>query len=165
MADFRNVILVMTTNAGAADMNKRAIGFTDSDARPDGMEAIRRQFTPEFRNRIDAVIQFESLPFDVILQVVDKFVMELENQLADRNVHIEVSGDAREWLARHGFDPAMGARPMKRVIQEHIKRPLADELLFGNLGEQGGTIRIDVNEAGKGLSLTFDATEVEALPS
>ncbi|HKL50325.1 MAG TPA: ATP-dependent Clp protease ATP-binding subunit ClpA [Wenzhouxiangellaceae bacterium] len=165
MADFRNVILVMTTNAGAADMNKRAIGFTDSDARPDGMEAIRRQFTPEFRNRLDAVIQFESLPFDVILQVVDKFVMELENQLADRNVHIEVSGSAREWLARHGFDPAMGARPMKRVIQEHIKRPLADELLFGNLGEQGGTIHIDVNDAGKGLSLTFNATEVEALPS
>ena len=164
MADFRNVILVMTTNAGAADMNKRSIGFTDSDARPDGMEAIRRQFTPEFRNRIDSVIQFDSLPFDVILQVVDKFVMELENQLADRNVHIEVSPDAREWLARHGFDPAMGARPMKRVIQEHIKRPLADELLFGDLGEQGGTIHIDVNEAGKGLSLTFNAAEVEALP-
>ncbi|HKL53731.1 MAG TPA: AAA family ATPase, partial [Wenzhouxiangellaceae bacterium] len=165
MADFRNVILVMTTNAGAADMNRRAIGFTDSDARPDGMEAIRRQFTPEFRNRLDAVIQFESLPFGVILQVVDKFVMELENQLADRNVHIEVSDSAREWLARHGFDPAMGARPMKRVIQEHIKRPLADELLFGHLGEQGGTIHIDVNESGAGLSLTFNAAEVEALPS
>jgi len=165
MADFRNVILVMTTNAGAADMNKRTIGFTDSDVRSDGMEAIRRQFTPEFRNRLDAVIQFESLPFDVILQVVDKFVMELENQLADRNVHIEVSSDARKWLAQHGFDPAMGARPMKRVIQEHIKRPLADELLFGDLGEQGGTIYIDVNEAGKGLSLNFNTTEAEALPS
>ena len=164
MADFRNVILVMTTNAGAADMNKRSIGFTDSDARPDGMEAIRRQFTPEFRNRLDAVIQFESLPFDVILQVVDKFVMELENQLADRNVHIEVAPSAREWLARNGFDPAMGARPMKRVIQEHIKRPLADELLFGDLGEQGGTIHIDVDDSGKGLSLSFSAAEVEALP-
>ncbi|MGM0658850.1 MAG: ATP-dependent Clp protease ATP-binding subunit ClpA [Pseudomonadota bacterium] len=163
-ADFRNVILVMTTNAGAADMNKRSIGFTDSDARPDGMEAIRRQFTPEFRNRLDAVIQFESLPFDVILKVVDKFVMELENQLADRNIHIEVSEAAREWLAQHGFDPAMGARPMKRVIQEHVKRPLADELLFGELGEQGGTLRIDVDETGKGLSLKFDAAKVEALP-
>jgi len=163
-ADFRNVILVMTTNAGAADMNKRSIGFTDSDARPDGMEAIRRQFTPEFRNRLDAVIQFESLPFDVILQVVDKFVMELENQLADRNIHIEVAAGAREWLAKHGFDPAMGARPMKRVIQEHVKRPLADELLFGELGEQGGTLRIDVDETGDGLSLSFEAARAEALP-
>jgi len=163
-ADFRNVILVMTTNAGAADMNKRSIGFTDSDAAPDGMEAIRRQFTPEFRNRLDAVIQFGSLPFEVILKVVDKFVMELENQLADRNIHIEVSDGAREWLARHGFDPAMGARPMKRVIQEHVKRPLADELLFGELGEQGGMLRLDVDEAGKGLSLAFDAAGVEALP-
>ena len=164
MADFRNVILVMTTNAGAADMNRRSIGFTDSDVRPDGMEAIRRQFTPEFRNRLDAVIQFESLPFNVIMQVVDKFVMELENQLADRNVHIEVSGDAREWLARHGFDPAMGARPMKRVLQEHVKRPLADELLFGNLGRQGGTIGIDVDDTGNGLSLSFNPAEAEALP-
>ena len=163
-ADFRNVILVMTTNAGAADMNKRSIGFTDSDVAPDGMEAIRRQFTPEFRNRLDAVIQFGSLPFEVILKVVDKFVMELENQLADRNIHIEVSDGAREWLARHGFDPAMGARPMKRVIQEHVKRPLADELLFGELGEQGGMLRIDVDEAGKGLALAFDAAGVEALP-
>ena len=163
-ADFRNVILVMTTNAGAADMNKRSIGFTDSDVAPDGMEAIRRQFTPEFRNRLDAVIQFGSLPFEVILKVVDKFVMELENQLADRNIHIEVSDGAREWLARHGFDPAMGARPMKRVIQEHVKRPLADELLFGELGEQGGMLRIDVDEAGKGLALSFDAAGVEALP-
>ena len=163
-ADFRNVILVMTTNAGAVDMNKRSIGFTDSDAAPDGMEAIRRQFTPEFRNRLDAVIQFGSLPFEVILKVVDKFVMELENQLADRNIHIEVLEGAREWLARHGFDPAMGARPMKRVIQEHVKRPLAEELLFGELGEQGGTLRIDIDEAKSGLSLSFDAAGVEALP-
>lgn len=150
-ADFRNVILVMTTNAGAADMNRRGIGFTDIDSRPDGTEAIRRQFSPEFRNRLDAVIQFDSLPFEVILKVVDKFVMELENQLADRNVHVEVSAEAREWLARHGYDPAMGARPMKRVIQEHVKRPLADELLFGTLGEHGGVVRLDVNESGDGL--------------
>ena len=162
-ADFRNVILVMTTNAGAADMNKRSIGFTDSDVSSDGMEAIRRQFTPEFRNRLDAVIQFASLPKDVILQVVDKFVMELENQLADRNIHIEVSPEAREWLADHGFDPAMGARPMKRVIQEHIKRPLADELLFGELGEQGGTLRIDVDDAGRGIKLDFSAAPEETV--
>ncbi|MGK7297180.1 MAG: ATP-dependent Clp protease ATP-binding subunit ClpA [Candidatus Wenzhouxiangella sp. M2_3B_020] len=162
-ADFRNVILVMTTNAGAADMNKRSIGFTDSDVAADGMEAIRRQFTPEFRNRLDAVIQFASLPKDVILQVVDKFVMELENQLADRNIHIEVSPAARGWLADHGFDPAMGARPMKRVIQEHIKRPLADELLFGELGEQGGTLRIDVDDAGRGIKLDFSAAPQETV--
>ena len=161
-ADFRNVILVMTTNAGAVDMSKRAIGFTDVDARSDGMEAIRRQFTPEFRNRLDAVIQFRALPFEVILQVVDKFVMELENQLADRNVHIEVGPAAREWLARHGFDPAMGARPMKRVIQQHIKRRLADELLFGPLGEQGGTVHVDVDEGGDGLKLEFSGAAVEA---
>ena len=160
-ADFRNVILVMTTNAGATDMNKRSIGFTDADVRPDGMEAIRRQFTPEFRNRLDAVIQFNPLPRDVILQVVDKFVMELENQLADRDIHIEVTPAAREWLARHGFDPAMGARPMKRVIQEHIKRPLADELLFGELGAQGGTLRIDVDDAAKGIDLDFSAAPAE----
>ncbi len=163
-ADFRNVILVMTTNAGAADINRRSIGFTESDVAPDGMEAIRRQFTPEFRNRLDAVIQFSSLPFEVILKVVDKFIMELENQLADRNIQIEVSESAREWLARHGYDPAMGARPMKRVIQEHVKRPLADELLFGELGAQGGTLSIDVDETGKQLSLTFDAAKAEALP-
>jgi ATP-dependent Clp protease ATP-binding subunit ClpA len=162
-ADFRNVILVMTTNAGAVDMNKRSIGFTDVDQRPDGMEAIRRQFTPEFRNRLDAVIQFDSLPREVILQVVDKFVMELENQLADRNIHIEVSPAAREWLAEHGFDPAMGARPMKRVIQEHIKRPLADELLFGELGEQGGTLRIGVNDAGDGIELDLSPAPAEAV--
>ncbi|MFU8877564.1 MAG: AAA family ATPase, partial [Wenzhouxiangellaceae bacterium] len=164
-ADFRNVILVMTTNAGAVDMNRRAIGFTDADARPDGMEAIRRQFTPEFRNRLDAVIQFEALPLEVILKVVDKFIMELENQLADRNVHIEISTAARDWLAEHGFDPAMGARPMKRVIQENIKRPLADELLFGELGEQGGTLRVDVAESGDGLSLSAQAAQPEALPA
>ncbi|MDX1626328.1 MAG: ATP-dependent Clp protease ATP-binding subunit ClpA [Wenzhouxiangellaceae bacterium] len=161
-ADFRNVILVMTTNAGAADMSKRAIGFTDDSREADGSEAIRRQFTPEFRNRLDAIIHFSALPFDVILQVVDKFVMELENQLADRNVHIEVSAAARDWLARHGFDPAMGARPMKRVIQQHIKRRLADELLFGELGEHGGTVHVDVSEAGKGLELTFEREAAES---
>jgi len=163
-ADFRNVILIMTTNAGAADITRRSIGFTESDIRSDGMEAIRRQFTPEFRNRLDAVIQFDSLPFDVILKVVDKFVMELENQLADRNVQIEISAEAREWLARHGFDPAMGARPMKRIIQQHIKRKLADELLFGELSEHGGVVHVDVADHEKGLDLILPKSSVEVLP-
>ena len=154
-ADFRNVILVMTTNAGAIDLSRRMIGFTESDRESDSMEVIRRQFTPEFRNRLDAIIQFNPLSFDVIMQVVDKFIMELENQLADRNVQLEIEPPAREWLAKHGFDPAMGARPMKRVIQEQIKRPLADALLFGQLGEQGGTLTVELAEGGEGLNLIY----------
>ncbi len=156
-ADFRNVIIVMTTNAGAAMVNRRGIGFTKSDHSTDGMEAIRRQFTPEFRNRLDATIQFRSLPLEVILKVVDKFLLDLENQLADKGVALEVSATARGWLAEHGFDEHMGARPMKRVIQDHIKRPLADELLFGALSEGGGEISVDLNEAGDGLKLNVRA--------
>ncbi len=172
MADFRNVIIVMTTNAGAAMVNRRGIGFLKSDHSSDGMEALRRQFSPEFRNRLDAIIQFRSLPLEVILQVVDKFLLDLENQLADKGVALEVSLAAREWLAEHGFDEQMGARPMKRVIQDHIKRPLADELLFGALSEGGGEISVDLNEAKDGLKLevravvaeteTMDATQPEA---
>ncbi|MEE4297358.1 MAG: ATP-dependent Clp protease ATP-binding subunit ClpA [Wenzhouxiangella sp.] len=158
-ADFRNVIIVMTTNAGAALVNRRGIGFTKSDHSSDGMEAIRRQFTPEFRNRLDAVIQFRSLPLDVILKVVDKFLIDLENQLADKGVGLEVSVTARQWLAEHGFDEQMGARPMKRVIQDHIKRPLADELLFGSLSEEGGEISVDLNAEGDGLSLEVQVAE------
>ena len=160
MADFRNVIIVMTTNAGAAMVNRRGIGFTKSDHSSDGMEAIRRQFSPEFRNRLDAIIQFRSLPLEVILKVVDKFLLDLENQLADKGVALEVSASAREWLAEHGFDEHMGARPMKRVIQDHIKRPLADELLFGALSEAGGEISVDLNEAKDGLKLDVKAFEV-----
>ena len=145
----------MTTNAGAIDISRRMIGFTESERDSDSMEAIRRQFTPEFRNRLDAIIQFAPLSFDVILKVVDKFIMELENQLADRNVQLEINSEARDWLAKHGFDPAMGARPMKRVIQEQIKRPLADALLFGELGEQGGTLTIELNEDESGLKLIY----------
>ena len=165
-ADFRNVIVVMTTNAGAADMNRRGIGFTKADNQPDGMEAIRRQFTPEFRNRLDAVIQFRSLPLEVILKVVDKFLMDLENQLADKEVTLDVSTSAREWLAEHGFDEHMGARPMKRVIQDNIKRRLADELLFGSLSEGGGVVRVEVAENGQELSLDIEASvDQEAEPS
>jgi ATP-dependent Clp protease ATP-binding subunit ClpA len=158
-ADFRNVILVMTTNAGAAAMNRRAIGFTRSDNESDGMEAIRRQFTPEFRNRLDAIIQFRALPLEVILKVVDKFLMDLENQLADKGVTLDVSTPAREWLAEHGFDEQMGARPMKRVIQDNIKRPLADELLFGSLSENGGVVKVEVASNGQELSLEVQATK------
>lgn len=157
-ADFRNVIVVMTTNAGAALMQRRGIGFTKADHATDGMEVIRRQFTPEFRNRLDAIIQFRSLPIEIILKVVDKFLMDLENQLADKGVTLEVSAAARSWLAEHGFDEQMGARPMKRVIQDNIKRPLADELLFGALSESGGVVKVDVAEAGDALDLTVDST-------
>ncbi len=165
-ADFRNVILVMTTNAGAALMNRRGIGFTKSDHATDGMEAIRRQFTPEFRNRLDAVIQFSSLPLEVIMKVVDKFLMDLENQLADKGVTLEVNQAARQWLAEHGFDEQMGARPMKRVIQDNIKRPLADELLFGELSEHGGTVTVEVAEDKSRLALSVKAANgSEAVPA
>jgi len=132
-ANFRNVILVMTTNAGAALVARRSIGFTKQDHATDAMEMVRRMFTPEFRNRLDAIIQFGALTFEHILRVVDKFVIELEAQLHEKHVSLTVEPDARQWLAEHGFDPQMGARPMARVIQEKIKRPLADELLFGKL--------------------------------
>ena len=142
-ADFRNVILVMTTNAGAAQSARRSIGFSEQDHSTDAVEVIRRAFAPEFRNRLDAIINFKSLDMPVILMVVDKFILELEEQLALKGVHIAVSRAAREWLAEQGFDPKMGARPMKRVIQEQIKRPLADDLLFGGLAE-GGEVRVEV---------------------
>jgi len=158
-ADFRNVIVVMTTNAGAALINRRSIGFTQADHRPDGMEAIRRQFTPEFRNRLDATIQFEPLAFEIILKIVDKFLMEMENQLADKGVTLDACDAARQWLAEHGFDQDMGARPMKRVIQDHIKRPLADELLFGSLGQNGGCVAVSVADDRQSLEILTQAVE------
>ena len=142
-ANFRNVILVMTTNAGAAQAARRTIGFTQQDHSTDAMEVIRKGFTPEFRNRLDAVVQFQALGFDHILRVVDKFLIELEAQLHDKNVTLSATPAARDWLAQHGFDPLMGARPMARVIQDKVKRPLADELLFGKL-VKGGRVGIDV---------------------
>ncbi len=142
-ANFRNVILVMTTNAGAAQASRRTIGFTKQDHSTDAMEVIRKSFTPEFRNRLDAVVQFQPLGFEHILRVVDKFLIELEAQLHDKQVNLSVSQDAREWLAQHGFDPQMGARPMARVIQEQIKRPLAEEVLFGKL-VKGGRVNVDL---------------------
>ena len=142
-ANFRNVIVVMTTNAGAAQAARRSIGFTRQDHSTDAMEVIRRSFSPEFRNRLDAVVQFQPLGMDHILRVVDKFLIELETQLHEKNVSLSATPEARDWLAQHGFDPMMGARPMARVIQDRIKRPLADELLFGKL-VGGGRVTIDV---------------------
>jgi len=136
-ADFRNVVLVMTTNAGAQEMSRPSIGFTRQDHSSDAMEAIKRLFTPEFRNRLDAVVQFKALDPTVIVKVVDKFIFELEAQLHEQHVTVEVDESARLWLAEHGYDPKMGARPMERVIQQYVKKPLADELLFGQLTHGG----------------------------
>ncbi|WP_075214722.1 ATP-dependent Clp protease ATP-binding subunit ClpA [Mongoliimonas terrestris] len=141
--DFRNVILIMTTNAGAADMAKAAVGFTRSKREGDDEEAINRLFTPEFRNRLDAIIPFGALPAEVVRSVVQKFVMQLEAQLADRNVTFELTDEAIDWLAVKGYDERMGARPLGRVIQEYIKRPLADAVLFGVL-KKGGTVKVSV---------------------
>jgi ATP-dependent Clp protease ATP-binding subunit ClpA len=150
--DFRNVILIMTTNAGAADLAKAAIGFGSEVRVGDDHEAINRMFTPEFRNRLDAIISFKSLTPETIGRVVDKFVLQLEEQLADRNVTIELSADARKFLAERGYDPLFGARPLSRVIQEHIKKPLAEELLFGRLAK-GGIVH--VSRAGDKLDFAF----------
>jgi ATP-dependent Clp protease ATP-binding subunit ClpA len=151
--DFRNVILIMTTNAGASEMAKSAMGFVRETREGEDTEAINRMFTPEFRNRLDAIITFQNLSPEIVARVVDKFVMQLEAQLADRNVTIELSDAAREWLAKKGFDPLYGARPLARVIQEHIKKPLAEELLFGKL-EKGGTARVDVKDGKLAFTLT-----------
>jgi ATP-dependent Clp protease ATP-binding subunit ClpA len=152
--DFRNVILVMTTNAGADQMARSSIGFTKQDHSGDGAEAIKKLFTPEFRNRLDAIINFQGLDKSTIFHVVDKFIVELELQLEDKHVVITVDESAREWLAEHGYDPAMGARPMARVIQENIKKPLADEILFGRLAKGG---EVTVSERDGKLMLTFDS--------
>ena len=143
--DFRNVILIMTSNAGAADMAKAAIGFGRDKREGEDTAAIERMFTPEFRNRLDAVISFGSLPKEVILQIVEKFVLQLEAQLMDRGVHIELTRPAAEWLANKGYDDKMGARPLARVIQEEIKKPLAEELLFGKLAK-GGIVKVGVKD-------------------
>jgi ATP-dependent Clp protease ATP-binding subunit ClpA len=141
--DFRNVILIMTTNAGASEMAKAAFGFTRSKREGDDVEALNRLFAPEFRNRLDATITFAHLSPEIIAKVVEKFVLQLEAQLADRNVTIELSEEASRWLMASGYDELMGARPMARVIQEHIKKPLADEVLFGKL-KDGGHARVVV---------------------
>ena len=157
-ADFRHVIVIMTTNAGAFEMNRGSIGFTQADNSSDGLEAIRRMFSPEFRNRLDAVIQFSSLDPSTIERVVDKLLVEVETQLEQKGVALTVDDVARAWIARKGYDPKMGARPMARVIQEHIKRPLAEDLLFGKL-VGGGNVRVTVTEDGSALQLFTRATD------
>jgi ATP-dependent Clp protease ATP-binding subunit ClpA len=163
-ADFRHVIIVMTTNAGAFEMNRPSIGFTQSDTASDGMEAIRRLFSPEFRNRLDAVIQFGALDSDTIERVVDKLLVEAEAQLEHKRVSITVDEAARRWIAKRGYDPKMGARPMARLIQEHIKRPLAEELLFGKL-VNGGHVDVTVSEDGDKLKLESRSADAPALLS
>ncbi|MFP4154855.1 MAG: AAA family ATPase [Halothiobacillaceae bacterium] len=150
--DFRNVILVMTSNMGADTASRNTLGFVEQDHRTDAMEAIKRGFSPEFRNRLDAIIQFRSLQPRQIANVVDKLLLELEQQLEEKHVALVIDEPVRGWLAEHGYDPLMGARPMARVIQEHIKRPLAEELLFGTLAEHGGTARFVMGEDGPELT-------------
>ncbi len=151
-ADFRHVIIVMTTNAGATEMSRASIGFTQQDHATDGMEAVRRIFSPEFRNRLDAIIQFAPLDGPTIERVVDKLVIEIEAQLEQKAVALSVDDEARRWIAARGYDPKMGARPMARVIQEHVKRPLAEELLFGRLAG-GGSVRVSLAPDSESLAL------------
>ena len=150
--DFRNVILIMTTNAGAETISRRSIGFSHQDHTSDGMEVIRKQFTPEFRNRLDSIIQFSALTRDNIMYVVDKFLVELQAQLDDKKVHMHIDDEARKWFAENGYDEKMGARPMNRLIQEKLKKPLAEKILFGDL-EGGGEVEICLNDAKDGIEL------------
>ena len=161
-ADFRNVILVMTTNAGAENVSRRSIGFTQQDHSTDALEAINRMFTPEFRNRLDATVPFEPLGEDVILTVVDKFLTELQGQLDEKRVQLEVDEEARLWLVEKGYDRTMGARPMARVIQEHIKKPLADMVLFGTLNK-GGTALVSIADDRSELKVSAVVESEEAV--
>ena len=151
--DFRNVVLVMTTNAGASDMARSGIGFGDVSKADAGDEAVKNLFTPEFRNRLDAIVPFAYLPTAVISRVVDKFILQLELQLADQNVHIQFDTEAREWLGTKGYDKLYGARPMARLIQDKVKQPLAEELLFGKLAH-GGEVHVSLKENALAFELT-----------
>jgi ATP-dependent Clp protease ATP-binding subunit ClpA len=160
-ADFRNVVLIMTTNAGAESLIKTSIGFTPGKSQGDELQDIKRMFTPEFRNRLDAIISFAPLTHEIILRVVDKFLMQLEDQLHEKKVEVSFTQALKDHLAKHGFDPLMGARPMARLIQDTIRRALADELLFGKLAN-GGRVTVDVDEDDK-IQLAFPEQE-EPLP-
>jgi ATP-dependent Clp protease ATP-binding subunit ClpA len=153
-ADFRNVVIVMTTNAGAEALQKTSMGFTHNKAAGDEMGDIKRMFTPEFRNRLDAIISFRALDAEIILRVVDKFLMQLEGQLHEKKVDIIFTDALRAWLGEKGFDPLMGARPMSRLIQDTIRAALADELLFGRL-VHGGRVTVDIDETEK-VKLAFE---------
>ncbi len=156
-ADFRNIILVMTTNAGAESIARSTMGFTTQDHSVDAMDAVNKLFTPEFRNRLDAIIQFAALDRSIILNVVDKFIIELEAQLEEKGVSIDFNAEAKAWLAEHGFDPKMGARPMARIISETVKKPLADEILFGALS-RGGNVRVILDDEGE-IAFQFESKE------
>ena len=158
-ADFRNVVLIMTTNAGAMDIARPSIGFSEQDHSSDGMEAIRKLFAPEFRNRLDAIVQFSSLSEPVVKTIVDKFLTELQAQLDDKRVNLEVDDEARAWLASEGYDEKMGARPMQRLIQDKIKRELADLILFGPLAKGGGTLRVSLKDGDLALEAVSAADE------
>ena len=147
-ADFRNAIIVMTTNAGASEISKNSMGFTEAVSAGDELAEIKRQFTPEFRNRLDSIVSFAPLSTEIILKVVDKFLMELEHQLQEKKVDVTFSLRVREFLGRKGFDPLMGARPMARLSQDTIRRALADELLFGQLSS-GGEVVLDMDDDDK----------------
>jgi ATP-dependent Clp protease ATP-binding subunit ClpA len=157
--DFRNVVLIMTTNAGASDMARQGIGFGDVSKADAGDEAVKRMFTPEFRNRLDAIVPFAYLPAEVVSRVVDKFILQLELQLADQNVHIQFDSESRAWLAGQGYDRLYGARPMARVIQEKVKKPLAEELLFGKLAN-GGEVAVSLKDDALSFELTPAAPKV-----
>jgi ATP-dependent Clp protease ATP-binding subunit ClpA len=163
-ADFRNVIIIMTTNAGAETMNKATIGFTNPRQAGDEMGDIKRLFTPEFRNRLDAIVSFKALDEQIILRVVDKFLLQLETQLAEKKVEVTFTDKLRKHLAKKGFDPLMGARPMQRLIQDTIRRALADELLFGRLTD-GGRLTVDIGDVAEGSDATPEVLlDIQPLP-
>lgn len=162
-SDFRNVIIVLTTNIGAESISRSSIGFTEQDNSKDNQEAMKRAFSPEFRNRLDATIQFKALPMSVIESVVDKFLTELQAQLDDKKVVLDVDQSARDWLAENGYDRYMGARPMQRLIQEHLKKPLAEMILFGELADHGGNVAVSVKtENGQSVGLKLEVFEDQA---
>ena len=160
-ADFRNVVVIMTTNAGAQEMSRSSIGFQKQDHSTDGMEVIKKIFTPEFRNRLDAIIQFDSLSKEVIKTVVDKFLVEIQVQLDDKKVQLDFTEEAREWLAENGYDEKMGARPMQRLIQNRIKKELAEDILFGKLSRGGGVVRVTVSDG----DLVLEIEEPQKTPA
>ena len=156
--DFRNIILIMTTNAGAESLDRTSIGFAKQDHSSDAMADIKKTFTPEFRNRLDTIVQFGSLPLNIIATVVDKFLVKLQNQLDEKKVFLKVDDKARNWLAINGYDAKMGARPMDRLIQDKIKKPLADEVLFGTLSQRGGTVSVTVKN--NALDISIESMEL-----